>query len=217
MVDPTTGVLYLTDVRIADDFCGLARSDDNGLTRRCLPTPGGRLLLDPAVPGTLWMLSEDDLEKSTDRGEHWTQIQPHGLENAGFRFSLAIDPVHSGVLYMGTGHLSGGILQRVWRSSDGGHHWSAWGSPMPLSWTLTDLLIDPQEPAILYAAVADYTGGPAAHSGVYWSRNGGRTFQPLRDGLPGLVQQLIQDPANPRVLYATTPNDGIYTFTRSGR
>ena len=41
-----------------------------------------------------------------------------------------------------------------------------------------------------------------------------RTFQPLRDGLPGEVRKLIQDPTNPRVLYALTLNDGIYTFTR---
>jgi photosystem II stability/assembly factor-like uncharacterized protein len=38
-VDPTTGVLYLTLVHIANDLCGLARSDDNGLTRRCLLAP----------------------------------------------------------------------------------------------------------------------------------------------------------------------------------
>ena len=34
------------------------------------------------------------------------------------------------------------------------------------------------------------------------------------DGLPGAVRQFILDPMNPRVLYAATLNDGIYTFTQ---
>ncbi|HEX3555977.1 MAG TPA: hypothetical protein VIA62_22395 [Thermoanaerobaculia bacterium] len=222
VVDPTApGALYLTDVGTYDKPCGLARSDDRGLTRRCLlPTPG-RLVLDPVTPGMLWMLDASSLRKSTDRGESWTQIHPQGLDHAGVLRSLLIDPVHPGVLYLGTeSHLFDDLSQRIWRSNDGGLHWRAWGGGMPETSDVTDLLIDPQQPSILYAAVAQLYVPPDRNpdrSGVYWSRDGGRTFTLLRDGLPGVVQQLILDPKNPRLLYAATPNDGIYTFTRAGR
>ena len=225
VVDPTApGTIYLTGYRVGADNapCELARSDDHGLTRRCLLPAAGRLVLDPATPGTLWLLGGDGLRKSTDHGESWTQIQPQGLDHAGVPRSLLIDPVHPGVLYLGT-ERNGDSSQhiRIWRSDDGGLHWRAWGSGMPEDSGVTDLLIDPQQPSILYAAVEHHFYGTfdrtPDRSGVYWSRDGGRTFTPLRDGLPGVVQRLILDPTNPRLLYAATPNDGIYTFTRAGR
>jgi photosystem II stability/assembly factor-like uncharacterized protein len=218
-VDPTTGVLYLTNVLVANDFCGMARSDDNGLSRRCLlPLGSSPPVFDSTSPGTIWTMTLDDslnsvLKKSTNRGDSWTLIPTHGLEDAGVRFSLAIDPLHPRVLYMGTSRISGGIFQRLWRSSDGGIHWGPWGADLGPFWIITDLLIDPQDPTILYAAVTK-TDPTQDRSGVYWSRDGGRTLQPLRDGLPGEVRKLIQDPTNPRVIYALTLNDGIYTFTR---
>src|SRR5947209_20438307 len=64
VADPAApGVIYLTGygVGATDEPCELARSDDRGLTRRCLLPPADvvptrRLILDPATPGTLWLL-----------------------------------------------------------------------------------------------------------------------------------------------------------------
>jgi len=151
-VDPTTGVLYLTNVWVSNDLCGLARSDDNGLSRRCLLQPGSSSpVFDPISPGTLWELTLDDsfnrvLKKSTNHGESWTLIQTHGLEHAGIPLALAIDPVHPGVLYIGTQRsFSDDVLQRLWRSDDGGIHWRAWGAAMPASW---DVYAGPVGPGI---------------------------------------------------------------------
>jgi len=88
---------------------------------------------------------------------------------------------------------------------------------MPAESRITGLLMDPQDPAIFYAAVeqqVDSVHPGEDRSGVYWSRDGGRTFTGLRDGLPGRVVQLLLDPKNPRKLYAATEENGVYTFTR---
>jgi hypothetical protein len=82
---------------------------------------------------------------------------------------------------------------------------------------ITGLLNDPKEPSILYAVVEHFQAPSAAadeRSGVYWSRDGGRTFTGLRDGLPSPVFQLVLDPKDPHKLYAATEWNGVYTFTR---
>ena len=224
VVDPATPkVVYLngTEVGAPDETCRLARSNDRGVTFRCLPPfrhTAGRLILDAARPGTLWMMTwqPDRLWKSTDRGAHWTGIRLRGLANAGDPRSLAIDPSHDGRLFLGTdaeiGY--GDRPERIWRSDDGGLSWRAWGRGLPAASSVTQLLIDPKQPSIFYAAVLDndYSFSPSDRSGIYWSRDGGRTFRPA--GLTGYVLQLTQDPKNPRKLYASIWGRGIYTWMR---
>ncbi len=217
------GAVYLSGSFLLDGNCRLARSDDRGATFRCLPPfnsvnsglPPVRLSVDPAKPSTLWVPeTRDRLWKSTDRGEHWTQIRPRGLQRAGEPRSLVSDPSLPGRLYLSTDRrLTDDRPERVWRSDDGGLSWRPWGSGMPeWSW-ITDLLIDPKNPSILYISVHDQAG---TASGVYQSRDGGRTFKPLRDGLPaGRVLHLILDPKDSRKLYAGTEWNGVYTFTRN--
>jgi hypothetical protein len=109
------------------------------------------------------MLTGNNLQKSTNRGDSWTLIQTHGLEHAGIPLALAIDPVHPGLLYIGTQRsFSDDVLQRLWRSDDGGVHWRAWGAAMPPTWEIDNLLIDPQEPTLLYAAVKQNGAPPTA-------------------------------------------------------
>jgi photosystem II stability/assembly factor-like uncharacterized protein len=216
------GAVYLSGSYLLDGNCRLARSDDRGATFRCLPPftsalgslPPVRLAVDPARPSTLWVAeTRDRLWKSTDGGEHWTEIRPQGLRRAGTPRSLAIDPSNPARLYLGTDRsLSDDRPERVWRSDDGGLSWRPWGRGMPAgSWT-TDLLIDPQQPSLLYISVWDQSGSA---SGVYQSRDGGRKFIPLKDGLPGRVLHLILDPRDSRKLYAGTEWNGVYTFTRN--
>jgi photosystem II stability/assembly factor-like uncharacterized protein len=215
------GVVYLSGSSLLDGKCRLARSDDHGATFRCLPPfnnaggfpPPVRLAVDPARPSTLWVAeTRDRVWKSVDGGEHWTEIRPRGLRHAGEPRSLAIDPSQPRRLYLGTDRSRPDDRpERVWRSDDGGVSWRPWGKGMPESSWITDLLIDPQQPSLLYLSVWDQSGSA---SGVYQSRDGGRTFTPVRDGLPGRVLHLILDPQDSRKLYAGTEWTGVYTFTR---
>jgi photosystem II stability/assembly factor-like uncharacterized protein len=228
VTDPTAaGVVYFAGLGAAKYPCQWARSDDYGATRQCIQPPAddlripffSRLVPDPVSPGALWLLDRRDrFWQSADRGTNWTKTRPQGLEHAGEPRALLIDPAHPGRCYLGTElWLPGDRPERVWRSDNGGRSWRAWGSGMPERSKITGLLMDPQDPAIFYAAVEEQID-PAHReddrSGVYWSRDGGRTFTSLRDGLPGRVMQLLLDPKNPRKLYAATEQNGVYTLTR---
>lgn len=224
LVDPS-GSIFLTGTNLLDSTCRLARSDDRGETFHCLaPFTGAgtwpllRLFLDPFRPSNVWVLEgRSRLWKSTDRGEHWTEVHPQGLEHAGDAASLAIDPANPARLFLGTDrNLHDDLPQRIWRSDNGGLTWRAWGNGLPAQSWVTDLLIDPKKPSILYAAVFHEVFPPAEdRSGVYISRDGGRNFTPIRDGLPaGRILDLVFDPRDSRKLYAATLFNGVYTFTR---
>lgn len=222
VVNPDTGAVYVSGAYLIDGHCRLARSDDRGATFRCLPgfsgredgvyVPHLRLFVDPANPSNLWVPeSRNRLWKSTDGGNHWTLVRPRGLEHAGEPRALAVDPINPGRLYMGTNlYFSDDRPERVWRSDDSGRTWRPWGRGVPEASWITDLLVDPERHSIVYISLADQIG---SGSGVYQSRNAGRTFKPMRDGLPGPVAHLIFDPSDSRRLYAGTPYNGVYTFT----
>jgi photosystem II stability/assembly factor-like uncharacterized protein len=228
VTDPTAaGVVYFAGSGAAQYPCEWARSDDYGATRQCIQPPAAdlpatffaRLVPDSTQPGALWLLDRRDrLWKSADRGTSWTKVRPQGLAHAGEPRALLLDPAHPGRSYLGTERwLLDDRPERIWRSDDGGRSWRVWGSGMPGESRITGLLMDPRDPAIFYAAVEQHPD--PAHpeddrSGVYWSRDGGRTFTALRDGLPGRVLELLLDPKNPRKLYAATEENGVYTLTR---
>lgn len=228
VVDPTASqVLFLTGAYVGapGEACGLARSRDRGETFQCVAAiqkeePSilwTRVIPDPARPGTLWVTvgRQDRLWKSTDHGATWRAIRPRGLDLAGVPMSLAIDPNNPRRMFLGTGAASDTDRpERVWRSNDGGLSWQVWGRGLPGGSSVTHLLVDARQPAILYAAVSydrDFTA-PDNLSGVYWSRDGGKTFRPA--GITGKVLQLTQDPKNPRKLYASITARGIYTWIR---
>lgn len=138
--------------------------------------------------------------------DEWTSLGPYG----GPISALAIDPQTPTTLYAGTP--AGG----VYKSLDGGAHWSA------ASDGLTDvrvraLAIDPQTPATLYAVTQA--------SGVYKSLDGGAHWTAANQGIDGVggfpptlgVVTLAIDPQNPATLYAgRTSGLGVFKSTDGG-
>jgi photosystem II stability/assembly factor-like uncharacterized protein len=76
------------------------------------------------------------------------------------------------------------------------------------------LVINPNNPAIMYAA--------AATGGIWNTNNSGGSWQPLTDSLPTLAfSSLAMDPTNPNVLYAGSgeqvPGVGIFKTSDGGK
>jgi len=166
--------------------------------------------------------------KSVDGGDNWLNI---GLENVGSIGRVAIDPLDDNIVYvaaMGT-LFSENEERGIFRTQDGGETWQKVLYLSPKTGGI-DVLIDPQNPNIVYAALwererllYDRTyGGPT--SGIYKSVDGGDNWIELSNGLPdddmGRIG-LAMAPSNPDVLYTTIAQpggnlEGIYKTTDGG-
>ena len=151
----------------------------------------------------------DGIYLSKDGGRTWKNM---GLKSSNHISKIVVHPTNPDVVWVAAqGPLWNiGGDRGVYKSVDGGKKWKRVLGDA--EWTgATDLLIDPRNPDILYAAtwqrhrtVASYLGG-GPKSGIHKSIDGGKTWQKLKTGLPsGRVGKigLAISPQNPDVLYA---------------
>ena len=144
-IDPFTSAAYaLSSHALAPS--DLYRSTDRGDTWTLIHAGLGATLLaaSPVTPETLWALRPDEAGRSTDGGETWNFHPSQGLDVEGVS-RLVPDPVDPLRLYA--------VSHDVFRSDDGGQTWEPVGPGLE-GLTLTDLVIDPADPSILYAGTA---------------------------------------------------------------
>jgi hypothetical protein len=117
--------------------------------------------------------------KSTDGGSTWSLLA-NSLFNRRTISRVVIDPTNANTVYVAVsdfGENGLGGNTGIWKSTDGGVHWSNTSTALPsISTTdaFSDLVIDPTNPQVLYAAVGTPGGGNA--NGVYKTVNGGTTW-----------------------------------------
>jgi photosystem II stability/assembly factor-like uncharacterized protein len=165
------------------------------------------VVIDPQNPSTLYAvvyaLPGDLLLKSTDGGGSWNPVGS-GLPESGI--VLAIDPQNPSTLYRGTYH-------GIFKSTDGGAGWSQVNSGLPpLPWA-DSVVIDPQQPDTVYAAISNLSGDR-----VFKTTNGGASWSDASSGLPEgtSVRSLQIDPQIPTTLYAGTSSAGVFKSTDGG-
>jgi photosystem II stability/assembly factor-like uncharacterized protein len=131
------------------------------------------------------------------RGQSWQALGPPG----GDVHSLAVDPVNSARLFLGTadGHIFG--------STDYGGSWQLLGRVSDRNDdVVTAMVVDPRDANIVFASA--WTQDPSAGGGIYRSNDAGRNWRPA--GLAGqAVRALAMAPSEPDTLVAGTL-DGLY-------
>ena len=156
----------------------------------------------------------DGVYKSIDGGETWKNT---GLTSSEHISKIVVHPTNPNVVWVASqGPLwNKGGERGVYKTSDGGISWKrVLGNS---EWTgATELVIDPRDPDVLYAATWDrhrtvaalMGGGPG--SGLHRSTDGGETWTKLTQGLPtsnmGKIGLAIS-PQQPDVLYAAIELD----------
>lgn len=176
---------------------GLFKSVDGGQTWTSLPVGVpfiNWLAIDPVNTSTLYTSSERGILKSTDAGLSWVpknngvpnQTPPRDLQAIR---SLVVDPQNTNRVY-GVAGLNGII-----RSTNGGESWNRVASPVN---GLGGLVIDPQNPKILYAN---------GFGGFFKSTNRGKDIKVT--GLDDIfILNIAVDPVSPSTIYAVAFKTG---------
>lgn len=168
----------------------------------------------------------DGVYKSTDSGDSWVHI---GLPMAGQISRIRIHPQNHDIAYIGVqGQIWGPSEERgVYRTMDGGDSWEQ--VLMVNSQTgAADLIMDPTNPRILYAAMWEHgrkpwfvlSGGRAG--GIFKTIDGGDTWTKLTNGLPESIGKIGigVSASNPDRLYAIVeaqPGEGgLYRSDNGG-
>lgn len=130
---------------------------------------------------------------------HWIPTGPFG----GNAEAIAVSPANPSVLIAGTKNAN------LFISKDGGEKWESIAFPRQYSAMLHTLVMDPSDPAVIYATVAD-----GALPGLYRTRNTGKSWEPVK-GLGGAEVYSLAIWAKDSQVMAVGMRDGV-RLTRDG-
>ncbi len=192
----------------------------------------GCLTIDQSNPNVIWVGTGenvggrhvaygDGIYKSEDGGMSWKNM---GLKESEHISKIIIHPKDPDVLWVAAqGPLwNPGGERGVFKTTDGGQNWVKLLGDEEFTGA-TDIIIDPRDPNLLYAAtwqhhrtVAAYMGG-GPETAIYKTTDGGQVWDKLEKGLPkGNMGKtgLAISPQNSDVIYAAIELDrrkgGVY-------
>ena len=176
--------------------------------RQIGPTRAGRARAVAGVvsrPNTFYAgFDNGGVWRSTDYGANWVPLfddQPTGSIGA-----IGVAPSNPDVIYVGTG---AGIIRPdlaigdgVYKSTDGGKHWSHMG--LQSTQMIAAIAVDPRNPDRFFVAALGHPYGPNAERGVFRSTDGGRTYEKVlyKDEYTS-ANEVMLDPSDPNTVYAT--------------
>ena len=143
--------------------------------------------------------------KTNDAGNSWENLSDGYF--GGSVGAVAVSTWDPNVIYVGGGEVTvrGNVSSGygMWKSVDGGETWENKG--LPDSYHVVRIKIHPKNPDLVYAAVMGNLYKPTTTRGVYRSKDGGDHWEKVlfANENAGAVE-LVMDPNNPRVLYAST-------------
>ncbi|MEP6615974.1 MAG: hypothetical protein ABJA57_05315 [Ginsengibacter sp.] len=143
--------------------------------------------------------------KTTDGGSNWKNISDKFF--GGSIGSVATAPSDPSVIYVGEGEntLRGNVSEGfgMWRSEDAGRSWKKAG--LKDSRHIARIVIHPKNPDIVWVAAIGHLFGTNDERGIFKTADGGKSWKKvLFAGKESGAIDLVMEPGNPAVLYAST-------------
>lgn len=201
------------------------------------PFRGGRSVTSSGVldhPNIFYMgTTGGGLWKTEDYGSSWNNISD-GFFKTGTVGSVSVSESDPNVVIVGMGeHAARGVMTSmgdgIYASLDAGKTWINRG--LKNSRHISDIIIHPKDPNIIYVSVQGAQYGKSKDRGIYKTLDGGKTWKNILfiNNSTG-ASSLSMDMNNPRVLYASMwdhqrkswqmisggPNSGLYKSINGG-
>lgn len=133
--------------------------------------------------------------------------------------AIAIAPSNHHIVWLGTGENNHqralGYGNGVYKSIDGGNSWDHMG--LDSSRQIGKIIIHPDDPDIVMVAAEGSAWGPGGDRGLYKTTDGGKNWKKVLEISENTgVNDIVMDPRNPDVLYATSEQRRRRSFTKIG-
>ena len=155
--------------------------------------------------------------KTENSGITWKPVfDNYGSYSIG---CLAMDPNNSNVIWAGTGENNHqralGYGDGVYKSVDGGKSWKNMG--LKESRQIGKILINPSNSDIVYVAAEGSLWGPGGERGLYKTIDGGENWEKVLEISEHTgVNDMVMDPRDPDVIYASSEQRRRHVFTKIG-
>jgi photosystem II stability/assembly factor-like uncharacterized protein len=132
---------------------------------------------------------------------------------------VVLDPSNTNTVWVGTGEnnhqRSLGYGNGVYKSEDYGKSWKNMG--LKDSRQIGKIVIDPRNSNVVYVAAEGSVWGPGGDRGLYKTTDGGKTWKKVLEISENTgVNDIVMDPRNPDVLYASSEQRRRHVFTKIG-
>ncbi|MEW6982580.1 glycosyl hydrolase [Colwelliaceae bacterium 6471] len=197
---------------------------------------GGRIIdfaMEPQNPHKYFVATASGgLWKTVNAGTTWQPVfDGEGSYSLG---DVTIDPNNNDVIWVGTGEKNSqrsvAYGDGVYKSIDGGKSWANVG--LKNSEHIGEILVDPRHSDTVYVAAQGPLWNKGGDRGLFKTTDGGKTWDNILDISENTgVSELMFDPNNPDVIYATSyqrrrhiwtlidggPESNIYKSTDAGK
>lgn len=213
------------EVYVGSDRGGIYRSADQGTSwesrnNGLINLYVASIAFHPQHPDTMFVGTWGGIHRSYDGGLNWTLLDdpvfwrdgvpmPRATDRTAIIGTVAVDPLNPNVVYAGTGTLrqdalSGGqgILNTIFRSTDGGNTWTADTVTADPTAIITRIIPSPMIRGEVYVSTS---------VGFYYKNYPNNTgWQPRSSGITNTrLSYLAIDPVEPWNLYAVAHPDSI--------
>jgi hypothetical protein len=202
---------------------GLTSSTFGGLSFRSIGPAwcSGRIsdfAVNPSNHSEIYVgVSAGNIWKTTNNGTTWSPVfDKYGAYAIG---CLKMDPENPSVIWAGTGENTHqrqlGYGDGVYKSEDGGASWKNMG--LKESRQIGMIEIDPRNTDVVYVAAEGSIWGPGGERGLYKTTDGGKTWTKVLEISENTgINNVVMDPRNPDVLYATSEQRRRHVYTKIG-